>query len=168
MQQYQHNIHKHEDAGTDTIARMHIINPLHLMAAAQGHCGPVTVNHCCCAAALDTKCRMIIRIKHWLFYCFKYRYSSASEEAPSVNYSLTREEKKQNNKKKTGIVWWYLTQHKFSVHVHGEVAKMKQHLVGGELLLRHILPVENDDGHTQEQVEIVRLWGRGKENGGRP
>lgn len=34
---------------------------------------------------------------------------------------------------------------------------MEQHLVGGELLICHILPIENYDGHTQEQVEVVRL-----------
>lgn len=39
---------------------------------------------------------------------------------------------------------------------------MEQHLVGGELLLGHVLPVENNDGHTQEQVEVVRLCGEGK------
>lgn len=35
---------------------------------------------------------------------------------------------------------------------------MKQHLVGGELLLRYILPIEKNDGHTQEQVEVIGLW----------
>lgn len=35
---------------------------------------------------------------------------------------------------------------------------MKQHLVGGELLLRYILPVQTNDGHAQEQVEVIRLW----------
>lgn len=38
---------------------------------------------------------------------------------------------------------------------------MEQHLVGGELLFRHILPVEDDDGHTQEQVEVVGLQTEG-------
>lgn len=46
--------------------------------------------------------------------------------------------------------------------MHGEVAEVEQHLVGGELLLGHVLPVENNDGHTQEQVEVVRLCGEGK------
>lgn len=36
---------------------------------------------------------------------------------------------------------------------------MQQHLVGGELLLGYVLAVEEDDGHAQEQVEVVRLWG---------
>lgn len=31
-------------------------------------------------------------------------------------------------------------------------------MVSGELLFCHILPIENNDGHTQEQVEVVRLW----------
>lgn len=35
---------------------------------------------------------------------------------------------------------------------------MKQHLVGGELLLRYILPVEKNDCHAQEQVEVISLW----------
>lgn len=35
---------------------------------------------------------------------------------------------------------------------------MKQHLVGGELLLHYILPVEKNDGHAQEQVEVISLW----------
>lgn len=52
---------------------------------------------------------------------------------------------------------WYLAQHQFSIHVHGEIAEVKQHLVGGKLLFGHILPVENNDGHAQEQVEIVSL-----------
>lgn len=39
---------------------------------------------------------------------------------------------------------------------------MEQHLVSGELLFGHILPVENDDGHTQEQVEVIRLRRAGK------
>lgn len=42
--------------------------------------------------------------------------------------------------------------------MHGQVAEMKQHLVGGELLLRYILPIEKNDGHTQEQVEVIGLW----------
>ena len=41
--------------------------------------------------------------------------------------------------------------------MHGEVAEVEQHLVSGKLLLRHIVPVEDDDGHTQEQVEVVGL-----------
>lgn len=51
----------------------------------------------------------------------------------------------------------YLAQHQLSVHVHGEVAEVEQHLVGGELLLRHVLPVQDDDGHAQEEVEVVGL-----------
>lgn len=51
----------------------------------------------------------------------------------------------------------YLAEHQLSVHVHGEVAEVQQHLVGGELLLHHVLSVQNNDGHTQEQVEVVRL-----------
>lgn len=47
--------------------------------------------------------------------------------------------------------------------MHGEVAEVEQHLIGGELLFCHILPIENDDGHTQEQVEVVSLWREGKE-----
>lgn len=38
---------------------------------------------------------------------------------------------------------------------------MQQHLVGGELLLGYVLAVEENDGHAQEQVEVVRLWGEG-------
>lgn len=41
--------------------------------------------------------------------------------------------------------------------MHGEIAEVQQHLVGGELLLRHILPVQHNDGHAQEKVEVVRL-----------
>lgn len=52
---------------------------------------------------------------------------------------------------------WYLAQHQLSVHVHGQVAEVEQHLVGGELLLRHVLPVQNDDGDAQEEVEVVGL-----------
>lgn len=43
---------------------------------------------------------------------------------------------------------------------------MEQHLVGGELLLRHILPIENNDGHAQEQVEVIRLQRRKERAGG--
>lgn len=34
---------------------------------------------------------------------------------------------------------------------------MEQHLVSGKLLFRHIFPVENNNGHTQEKVEVVGL-----------
>lgn len=48
---------------------------------------------------------------------------------------------------------------------------MQQHLVGGELLLGYVLAVEENDGHAQEQVEVVRLWGGGsdtEESGKKP
>lgn len=51
----------------------------------------------------------------------------------------------------------YLAQHELPVHVHGEVAEVEQHLVSGELLLCHVVSVQDDDGHAQEQVEVVRL-----------
>lgn len=71
-------------------------------------------------------------------------------------------EKSEREGRKT-LAWArrYLAQHQLSVHVHGEVAEVQQHLVGGQLLLRHILPVQDDDGHTQEEVEVVGLQGRG-------
>lgn len=52
----------------------------------------------------------------------------------------------------------YLSQHQFSIHVHGEVTKVQQHLIRGELLFRHIIAVQHNDGNAQEQMEIVRLW----------
>lgn len=67
------------------------------------------------------------------------------------------EKKKKNRTERGGFAQRYLPQHQLSVHVHGEVAEVEQHLVGGELLLRHVLPVQNDDGHTQEEVEVVSL-----------
>lgn len=42
--------------------------------------------------------------------------------------------------------------------MHGEVAEVEQHLVSGQLLFRHVFSIENNDGHTEEQVEVVRLW----------
>lgn len=51
----------------------------------------------------------------------------------------------------------YLPQHQLSIHVHGEVTKVQQHLVCSELLLGDIIAVQHDDGDTQEQVEVVRL-----------
>lgn len=44
---------------------------------------------------------------------------------------------------------------------------MEQHLVGGELLVGYILPVEKDDGHAQEQVEVIGLWAQDMEESGK-
>lgn len=51
----------------------------------------------------------------------------------------------------------YLPQHQFSIHVHGEVTKVQQHLICSKLLLCDIIAVQHNDGYTQEQVEVVRL-----------
>jgi len=53
----------------------------------------------------------------------------------------------------------YLPQHQFSIHVHGEVTKVQQHLICSKLLLCDIITVQHNDGYTQEQVEVVRLSG---------
>lgn len=51
----------------------------------------------------------------------------------------------------------YLSQHQISIHVHGEVTKVQQHLICSELLLRDIITIQHNDGNAEEQMEIVRL-----------
>ena len=34
---------------------------------------------------------------------------------------------------------------------------MKQHLIGWQVLFYHILSIHSDDGHTQEEVEVISL-----------
>lgn len=53
----------------------------------------------------------------------------------------------------------HLPEHQLSVHVHGQVPKVQEHLVCGQLLLNDVIPIDGHDGHTDEQVEVVRLWG---------
>lgn len=43
--------------------------------------------------------------------------------------------------------------------MHGQVPKVQEHLIRGQLLLDDIIPVDGDNGHTDEQVEVVRLRG---------
>lgn len=51
----------------------------------------------------------------------------------------------------------YLPQHQFSIHVHGEVTEVQQHLICSKLLLCDIIAVQHNDGYAQEQMEVVRL-----------
>lgn len=37
---------------------------------------------------------------------------------------------------------------------------MQKHLVGGQLLLNDVIPVDGHDGHANEKVEVIRLRGR--------
>lgn len=53
----------------------------------------------------------------------------------------------------------HLPEHQLSVHVHGQVPKVQEHLVCGQLLLNDVIPIDGHDGHTDEQVEVVCLWG---------
>lgn len=57
----------------------------------------------------------------------------------------------------------HLPQDQLPVHVHGQVAKVQEHLVGGQLLLDDVIPVDGHDGHADEKVEVVRLRGLGGE-----
>lgn len=56
----------------------------------------------------------------------------------------------------------HLPEHQLSVHMHGQVSEVQEHLIRGQLLLDDIIPVDGDDGHTDEQVEVVRLRGHGE------
>lgn len=53
----------------------------------------------------------------------------------------------------------HLPEHQLSVHMHGQVSEVQEHLIRGQLLLDDVIPVDGDNGHTDEQVEIVRLQG---------
>lgn len=57
-----------------------------------------------------------------------------------------------------GLCGSHLPEHQLSVHVHGQVPKVQEHLVCGQLLLDDVIPIDGHDGHTDEQVEVVRLW----------
>ena len=51
----------------------------------------------------------------------------------------------------------HLLENHVYVHVHGETAEVKQGLVCGQVLLYDVLPVDGDESHGDEQVEIVSL-----------
>lgn len=51
----------------------------------------------------------------------------------------------------------YLPEHDVPVHVHGEGGEVEENVVGRQALVHHVVPVDGHDGHTQEQVEEVRL-----------
>lgn len=53
----------------------------------------------------------------------------------------------------------HLPENKLPIHVHGQVSKVQKHLVGGQLLLNDVIPVDGHDGHTDEKVEVIRLGG---------
>lgn len=53
----------------------------------------------------------------------------------------------------------HLPEYQLSVHMHGQVSEVQEHLIRGQLLLDDIIPIDGDDGHTDEQVEVVRLRG---------
>lgn len=55
----------------------------------------------------------------------------------------------------------HLPEHQLPIHVHGQVPKVQQHLVGGQLLLNDVIPVDGHDGYADEEVEVVRLGKRG-------
>lgn len=48
--------------------------------------------------------------------------------------------------------------------MHGQVPEVQEHLVGGQLLLDDVIPIDGHDGHTDEEVEVIRL--EGAESGG--
>ncbi len=50
-----------------------------------------------------------------------------------------------------------LLENYMNVHVHGETAEMEQGLVGGQILLNDVLPVDRYQRHGNEQVEVVGL-----------
>lgn len=70
---------------------------------------------------------------------------------------MTQRHRIHNHEELCQCVHSYLPQHQFSIHVHGEVTKVQQHLVRSKLLLCDIIAVQHNDGYTQEQVEVVRL-----------
>lgn len=53
----------------------------------------------------------------------------------------------------------HLPEDQLPVHVHGQVSKVQEHLVGGQLLLNDVIPVNGYDGHADEKVEVIRLGG---------
>lgn len=53
----------------------------------------------------------------------------------------------------------HLPEDQFSIHMHGQVSKVQKHLVCGQLLLDDIISIDGHNGHTDEQVEVIRLWG---------
>ena len=54
----------------------------------------------------------------------------------------------------------HLPENKLPIHVHGQVSKVQKHLVGGQLLLNDIIPVDGHNGHADEKVEVICLGGR--------
>lgn len=54
----------------------------------------------------------------------------------------------------------HLPENKLPIHVHGQVSKVQKHLVGGQLLLNDIIPVDGHDGYADEKVEVICLGGR--------
>lgn len=62
----------------------------------------------------------------------------------------------------------HLPEHQLSVHMHGQVSEVQEHLIGGQLLLDDIIPIDGDDGHADEQVEVVRLRGHRELRGSLP
>lgn len=43
----------------------------------------------------------------------------------------------------------HLPENKLPIHVHGQVPKVQKHLVGGQLLLNDIIPVDGHNGHRR-------------------
>lgn len=58
----------------------------------------------------------------------------------------------------------HLPENQLPVHVHGQVSKMQQHLVSGQLLFDDVIPVDGHDGHADEKVEVIGLGGGGKDS----
>lgn len=56
----------------------------------------------------------------------------------------------------------YLPEYQLSIHVHGQVAEMQQHLVRGQLLFNDVVPIDHHDGHADKEVEIVSLQGESR------
>lgn len=51
----------------------------------------------------------------------------------------------------------HLPENQLPIHVHGQVPKVQEHLVRGQLLLNDVVPVDGHNGHTDEKVEVIRL-----------
>lgn len=62
----------------------------------------------------------------------------------------------------------HLPENELPVHVHGQVSKVQEHLVGGQLLLNDIVPVDGHDGHTDEKMEVICLGGGERASGKAP
>lgn len=53
----------------------------------------------------------------------------------------------------------HLPENQLPIHVHGQGPKVQEHLIGGQLLLNDVIPIDSHNGHTDEKVEVICLGG---------